>query len=42
MKFNFNEQNTFCISLYSNSERWEKMQNRFEKLKMSVTRWKAR
>ena len=36
MQFNFNKQNTFCISLYSNPERWERMKNRFEKLKMSV------
>jgi GR25 family glycosyltransferase involved in LPS biosynthesis len=39
--FSFNRNNTFCISLLSNKERAEKMQNRFQKLHMDVTIWPA-
>ena len=38
-KFEFNETNTFCISV--NSERWERMERRFQQEKLQVTRWKA-
>jgi GR25 family glycosyltransferase involved in LPS biosynthesis len=39
--FVFNKENSFCISLFSHNNRWEKMQSRFSKLGLSVTRWKA-
>lgn len=39
--FSFDETNTFCISLYSNKIRWEKMVRRFEVLDMNVSRFKA-
>lgn len=41
MPFVFDETNSFCISLYSNYVRWEKMHARFEKLDMKVTRFRA-
>lgn len=41
MGFEFNEKNTFCISLENHEERWLKMQSRFEKHNLQVTRWKA-
>ena len=34
----FNETNTFCISL---DKRWNKMNERFQKINLKVTRWKA-
>ena len=37
----FNEKNTFCISLESNSVRWEKMVQRFDTTRLNVTRWPA-
>ena len=39
--FIFNETNTFCINLESNRERWEKMENKFAKLNLKVSRWNA-
>lgn len=39
--FLFNETNTFCISLESKPERWERMSNRFTQLGLSVTKCKA-
>lgn len=39
--FEFNEQNTFCISLESNTKRWLKMENRFDIFHLNVTRWNA-
>jgi hypothetical protein len=39
--FQFDEKNTFCISLESNPTRWERMENRFKQIKISVTRWPA-
>jgi glycosyl transferase family 25 len=39
--FIFNTQNTFCISLLSNVERYTKMKNRFEKLRIDVHMWPA-
>lgn len=39
MTFEFNEQNTFCISLQRHEERWLKMQRRF--IHLRVTRWIA-
>jgi len=39
--FEFNEKNTFCISLESKPDRWAKMQKRFHNQSLQVTRWKA-
>ena len=39
--FDFNESNTFCISLERHKERWEKMQRRFASQELKVTRWLA-
>ena len=39
--FVFTELNTFCISLLSKPDRWARMEDRFQKLGMSVTRWPA-
>lgn len=39
--FVFNNNNTFCISLLSNTERCEKMKERFQKLNLDVTIWPA-
>lgn len=39
--FSFNENNTFCIHLESNRERWEKMEKRFAYFDISVTKWIA-
>ena len=39
--FNFNNSNTFCISLFNKQDRWSKMQTRFTYLKLNVTRWCA-
>lgn len=39
--FIFDKSNTFCISLLSKPERWERMQSRFKTLSMEVTRWPA-
>lgn len=36
-----NETNTFCINLESNRERWNKMEEKFNRLNMKVTRWNA-
>jgi glycosyl transferase family 25 len=41
MIFEFNKQNTFCISLESNTVRWSKMERRFNKCNLNVTRWNA-
>lgn len=38
---NFDKNNSFCISLFSNERRWKKMQERFDKLGMDVTRFQA-
>ena len=40
-KFEFNKTNTFCISLYSKPERWEKMERRLKKAHLESTRWPA-
>jgi GR25 family glycosyltransferase involved in LPS biosynthesis len=39
--FNFTKANTFCISLESKPERWQKMQERFKQLNIDVTKWLA-
>jgi glycosyl transferase family 25 len=39
--FFFNEENTFCISLLSKPERWERMQTRFKTLGINASRWPA-
>jgi len=39
--FVFNNNNTFCISLLTNKERCEKMNNRFKMLNLDVTIWPA-
>lgn len=39
--FTFNSKNTFCISLLSNKDRFDKMKKRFEMLNMDVTIWPA-
>jgi len=40
-KFEFNKTNTFCISLYSKPERWEKMERRLKQAQIETTRWPA-
>jgi len=40
-KFEFNKTNTFCISLYSKPERWEKMERRLKQTNLEATRWPA-
>lgn len=40
-RFEFDEKNTFCISLEKHEDRWKKMQMRFETQHLQVTRWKA-
>ena len=40
-KFEFNKTNTFCISLYSKPERWEKMERRLKRAHLEGTRWPA-
>ena len=40
-EFQFNKENSFCISLKSKPERWLRMQSRFDHFKMEVTRWDA-
>ena len=40
-QFEFNEQNTFCISLKKNVLRWYKMKKRFEMCNLNVTQWNA-
>jgi len=39
--FKFNSKNTFCISVLTNTERWSRMEQRFNELNMSVTRFQA-
>jgi len=39
--FYFDNANTFCISLDSRPDRWERMRTRFEYFNMDVTRWPA-
>ena len=39
--FNFNEKNTFCISLESDKNRWDNMCKRFKLLSIECTRWIA-
>lgn len=39
--FDLNKNNTFCISVESNTERREKMNKRFELVNLDVTFWKA-
>ncbi len=41
MKLILNKDNTFCISLYSKEDRWQRMQERFTKFNIDVTRFKA-
>ena len=41
MLFDFNESNTFCISLESHKQRWERMERRFATHNLKVTRWTA-
>jgi GR25 family glycosyltransferase involved in LPS biosynthesis len=40
MKFEFNSSNTFCISL-SSSNRWIRIQSRFQYFNLHVTQWEA-
>uniref|UniRef100_A0A6C0DLR5 Glycosyl transferase family 25 domain-containing protein n=1 Tax=viral metagenome TaxID=1070528 RepID=A0A6C0DLR5_9ZZZZ len=40
-KFEFNKNNTFCISLYSKPDRWEKMERRLKQTQLETTRWPA-
>lgn len=40
-QFTFNKQNTFCISLESANDRWQRMQTRFDFFNMTVTRFLA-
>lgn len=40
MKFQFNENNTFCISV-EGSARWERISKRFDYFGMRVTKWPA-
>ena len=40
-KFIFNKNNTFCISLFTHETRWNTMLNRFSKINLDVTRFKA-
>lgn len=41
-RFNFNKENTFCISLKeTNSQRWKKMCERFDFFNMDVSRYEA-
>ena len=37
----FNETNTFCISLETSQERWNKMQKRMDYFNISATKWNA-
>ena len=39
--FSFTDKNTFCISLFHHTERWNKMLKRFEYFDLSVCRWPA-
>jgi len=41
MYFNFDKSNTFCISLQSRNDRWEKIEKRFKLLNLDVTRVNA-
>ena len=41
MYFNFDRSNSFCISLYSHPDRWEKMENRFKQINLDVSRFRA-
>jgi len=41
MSFEFNKQNTFCISLDSKPDRWARMENRFQFFGMECARWPA-
>ena len=40
-QFQFHKDNTFCISLLSHIDRWQKMMKRFTILNMNVTRFNA-
>ena len=40
-RFHFHCKNTFCISLLSSVERWDRMRSRFEYFHLDVTRWIA-
>ena len=40
-QFQFHKDNTFCISLLSHIDRWQKMMKRFTLLNMNVTRFNA-
>lgn len=39
--FHFDKLNTFCISLASNPDRWNRMERRFKELNMDVSRFTA-
>ena len=41
MQFQFSKQNTFCISLQTHMTRWDKMEERFQREGLEVTRWIA-
>jgi len=41
VSFHFDANNTFCISLEKHTERWNRMQARFQKENLEVTRWIA-
>lgn len=40
-QFRFDKNNSFCISVLSNTTRWERMEQRFSTLNMEVTRFTA-
>ena len=41
MSFVFNKENCFCISMANSNDRWSRMQERFLKLNIEVTRFPA-
>lgn len=41
IKFEFTKDNTFCVSLLSREDRWSRMERRFKKEQLDVTRWIA-
>lgn len=40
-KFQFDQNNTFCINLKSNTKRWNNMKKRLNNINLKVTRWNA-
>jgi GR25 family glycosyltransferase involved in LPS biosynthesis len=39
--FKFNKNNTFCVSMLSNEERWRKMERRLKNTELDAARWMA-